>query len=442
MRSQSQGTKRWIAAAVAVTSVAAVVGCSSDGDGSTSGDGGDVVLELWDTDTRPERTANLETLIDMFEAENPGITVEYLGLPTDSYMQKISTAISTNSTPDLLTPKASDISALVAQGALETLDDMFAAGGWDEKIDPVMVESTRAAAPDGNLYITPATALVDVLYYRADWLEDAGVDVPQSWDDFENAVAAMTDASSGTFGYTIRGGSGFFAGFMDMVYTRAGIGDVFDADGTSTLDDPAIVKATQEYVDLYKATTAESDLTADFKVMIAQFSGGGAGTLTHSIGSYPTILEALEPDQVAVTLPYAGENGTQVISQLTTGFGMFASSEHKEAAQKFLEFTMGEEGNSFWAEASGYMPGNIAVADEPWVSESKALAAAAEARSSDSATPLNVPYYLPEWSSITGTDMLPDWQSVLQGNMSVEDFCAKYATALTEAQERYEEAMK
>jgi multiple sugar transport system substrate-binding protein len=38
--------------------------------------------------------------------------------------------------------------------------------------------------------------------------------------------------------------------------------------------------------------------------------------------------------------------------------------------------------------------------------------------------------------------MLPDWQSVLQGNMTVDDFCAKYATALTEAQERYEEAMK
>jgi hypothetical protein len=26
--------------------------------------------------------------------------------------------------------------------------------------------------------------------------------------------------------------------------------------------------------------------------------------------------------------------------------------------------------------------------------------------------------------------------------MTVDDFCAKYATALTEAQERYEEAMK
>jgi len=441
MRSTTLKAKRWMLVSVAAVGAMTFTSCASGGD---SGDGtdGDVVLELWDTDTRPERTANLEKLIEMFEAENPGITVEYLGLPTDSYMQKVSTAISTGATPDLLTPKASDISALVAQGALEPIEEVFAQGGWEDQIDPVMVEATRAASPDGQLYMTPATALVDVIYYRADWLEAAGLDTPKTWDEFEAAAEGMTDKSSGQFGYTIRGGSGFFPQFMDMVYTRAGIGELFDENGKSTLDDPAIIEATQSYVDLYGTTTAESDLTADFKVMIAQFSGGGAGMLSHSIGSYPTILESLEAEQIAVGLPYPSENGTQVIAQLTTGFGMFADSEHKEAAAKFLEFTMGEEGNSFWAEASGYMPGNIAVADEPWIAESQALAAAAEARSNPDVVPLNVPYYLPEWTSITGTAMLPDWQAVLQGDMTVEEFCTTYAQELTEAQARYEDATK
>lgn len=441
MRSKTMRARRWTLVSVAAIGAMTLASCASGGDESGTTDG-EVTLELWDTDTRPERTANIEKLIEMFEAENPGITVEYLGLPTDSYMQKVSTAISTGATPDLLTPKASDISALVAQGALEPLEDVFADGGWEDQIDPVMVESTRAASPDGQLYMTPATALVDVIYYRADWIEEAGLEIPTTWDEFETAAADMTDKSSGRFGYTIRGGSGFFPQFMDMVYTRAGIGELFDENGTSTLDDPAIIEATQAYVDLYGSATAESDLTADFKVMIAQYSGGGAGMLSHSIGSYPTILESLDSEQIAVGLPYPSENGTQVIAQLTTGFAMFADSEHKEAAAKFLEFTMGEEGNSFWAEASGYMPGNIAVADEPWVAESQALAAAAEARSNPDAVPLNVPYYLPEWTSITETAMLPDWQSVLQGDMSVEDFCATYAEQLTQAQARYDDATK
>jgi len=414
-----------------------VAGCATG-----PSDDGVVTLELWDTDTRPERTANLEKLIDMFEKENPGIKVDYLGLPTDSYMQKIGTAVATGSTPDLVTPKASDISALVAQGALAPLDDRFSAGGWQDQIDASLVQTTRDAAPDGKLYITPATALADVMFYRADWLRDAGLPEPTSWDDFDSEVAALTDASTGRFGYTIRGGNGFWPQFMEMVFTRAGIATLFDENGKSTLDDPRVVEAAQKYVDLYKTTTAESDLTADFKVMQAQFAAGSAGFLSHSIGSYPTLLQSMTPDQIGVTVPFPAEDGTQVLGLLTTGFAMFQSSKHPEEAWKFLEFTMSQEGDSFWAQASGYIPGNIAVADEQWVQDSPALAAAIAAGANEKAVPMNVPYYLPEYSSITGTDMLPDWQLVLQGELSVQDFLTKYATAMNEAQQRYEDATK
>src|ERR1044072_2038771 len=44
----------------------AVSACGDSGGGS----GGAVTLQLWDTDTRPERTANLKKLISMFEAKN------------------------------------------------------------------------------------------------------------------------------------------------------------------------------------------------------------------------------------------------------------------------------------------------------------------------------------------------------------------------------------
>lgn len=437
MRHAAQGKRVRTVGGIMLVGAIALTGCAASSGQPSEGE--EITLELWDTDTRPERTESLNTLIEMFEDENPGITVKYLGLPTDSYMQKISTAIATGSTPDLLTPKASDISALVAQGALAPLDDMFADGGWEERIDPVMVESTKAAAPDGKLYITPATGLADVIYYRADWLSDAGLSVPQSWSEFDEAATALTDASIGQFGYTIRGGNGFFPQFMQMVYTRAGIAEIFDTDGVATLDDPAVVEATQAYVDLYRTTTAESDLTADFKVMIAQFSGGGAGMLSHSIGSYPTITQTLEPDQIDVAVPPAADNGAQVLGLLTTGFGMMEASEHKEAAAKFLEFTLSEEGNSFWAQASGYIPGNTAVAEEQWVKDSPAISAAIAASQSPDAVSMNIPYYLPEWTSITNTEMLPDWQLTLQGKMTVEEFCGKWADALTEANARHQD---
>jgi multiple sugar transport system substrate-binding protein len=412
----------------------ALSGCGS---AAEEGGGDQVVLELWDTDTRPERTENLKTLIGMFEKENPDIKINYLGLPTDSYMQKISTAIATGGTPDIITPKASDISALVAQGALAPLDDRFEDGGWADEISPAMTESSKEAAPDGGLYLTPATSLADVIYYRSDLLQDAGLADLTTWDEFYKAADGLTDKSAGKFGYTIRGGNGFFPQFVQMVYPRAGIDTFFQEDGTSTLNDPAVVEATEKYVDLFGNQTAESDLTADFKTMVAQFGAGGASMLSHSIGSYPSHVAALGPDAVGAVAPFPSEDGRTILTgRMTTGFSMFEASENKDAAWKFLEYTMSAEGNSFWAEASGYLPGNVEVAQEEWVAENVALQAALDAES-EAAVVLEQPYYLPEFNAITTTEMLPEWQRVLQGDLPVQDFLDRFADQLTEAQQNY-----
>ncbi|KQR01140.1 hypothetical protein ASF72_12955 [Arthrobacter sp. Leaf141] len=425
-----------LALAAIMASTLALGACGSGSTGAS--DSGEVVLELWDTDTRPERTENLKKLISMFEAKNPGIKVNYLGLPTDSYMQKISTAIATKATPDLVTPKASDVSALVAQGALAPLDQDFKDGGWEEKISPAMTKSSKAASPDGKLYLTPATSLADVIYYRSDFMKDAGLSAPASWDDFYTAADKLTDKGAGKFGYTLRGGNGFFSQFVQMVYPQSGVDTFFREDGTSTLDDPAVVAAAQKYVDLYGKDTAGSDLTADFKTMVAQFGAGGAAMLSHSIGSYPTHVAAIGADKIGAVAPFPADNGKTVLTgRMTTGFSMFQASPHKEAAWKFLEYTMSDEGNSFWAQKSGYLPGNLEVAKETWVTENPAMQASVKAVEDSKAVVLEQPFYLPEFNSITTTDMLPEWQRVLQGDLSVKDFLTQSAEKLTKAQQKH-----
>ena len=429
--------KSALALAAILASTMALGACGTGADAGSS-ENGEVVLELWDTDTRPERTENLKTLISMFEAKNPGIKVNYLGLPTDSYMQKISTAIATKATPDIITPKASDISALVAQGALAPLDGDFKNGGWEDKISPAMTKSSRAAAPDGKLYLTPATSLADVIYYRSDLFKDAGLSAPTTWDDFYAAAQKLTDKQSGKFGYTFRGGSGFFSQFVEMVYPQAGVESVFRADGTSTLDDPAVVEAAEKYAALYGKDTAASDLTADFKTMVAQFGAGGAAMLSHSIGSYPNHVAALGADKVGAVVPFPAKSGKSVLTgRMTTGFSMFQASAHKEAAWKFLQYTMSVEGNSFWAQKSGYLPGNKEVAKESWVTQNPAMQASMTALENKDAVLLEQPYYLPEFNSITATEMLPEWQKVLQGQLSMKDFLTASAAKLTKAQQKY-----
>ena len=98
---------------------------------------------------------------------------------------------------------------------------------------------------------------------------------------------------------------------------------------------------------------------------------------------------------------------------------------------------MEQEGNSFWAQKSGYLPGNKAVAQEKWVTENKALKAALDAAAAPGAVTLEQPYYLPEFNTITTTDLLPQWQKVLQGGLSSRDFLTGAANSLTKAKSKY-----
>lgn len=437
MQFVSQKRRRSIAVGAALALTLGLGACASV-DEEAGADGGPVTLTLWDTDARTARTERLNTLIEMFEAEHPGIRIEYVGLPTDSYMEKIETAIATGTTPDLLTPKASDLSALVAQKALAPLDDRMAADGFDESMSASMIQSAKSAAADGVLYLTPSSALTDVIWYRPDLFDAAGLGTPKTWDDFYEAAEELTQKDTGQFGYTIRGGTGYWSQFAGMVLPQAGVGAYFNEDGTSVFRNPEVVAAAKDYAGLYKTTTAQSDLTADFKVMVAQFAAGSTAMLSHSIGSYPDHVAALGEDKVASVVAFPADNGVRVQSSLVLGFAMFAKSQHPEESWEFLKFMMEAEGNSFWARESGYIPGNNAVATESWVADSQPISVSQKAMAESATVPLEHPYYLPEFTAITTTDSLPKWQMALQGDLSVDEFCAGLADAFEASREAFE----
>src|SRR5690625_7650500 len=85
--------------------------------GSEEGGSDVVTLTLWDTDARTERTERIQHLIALFEASHESIKIEYVGMPTDSYMEKNENAIATHTTSELLISKAKDPSTPTKTGA-------------------------------------------------------------------------------------------------------------------------------------------------------------------------------------------------------------------------------------------------------------------------------------------------------------------------------------
>ena len=131
-----------------------------------------------------------------------------MGLPKKAARLKINTAIATNELPDVCGVQSAWIAEFCNKGVLMNLDPWFEQ--WEGKDDllSAVVADNRRLAEDGGLYQLPNTMGLEILWYRSDWFEEAGIMPPADWDSFFQDVERLTDTGRGRYGYTIRGGDG------------------------------------------------------------------------------------------------------------------------------------------------------------------------------------------------------------------------------------------
>lgn len=436
---------RRAAIAVALGSVLALTAtaCGDDGSGA-GGDKGDEgsgkgKIVFWDNNGGV-RTDIWKEIIADFQKANPDIKVEYVGIASTEYQSKVDTAIQGGGLPDVGGVGAAMLAGFSAQKALEPLDDRLAKSSLSGKLNENMVDSLKAAGGgDGTLYSIPTSANNGVLYYRTDLFKKAGLDEPTTWDKFYEAASKLTNAKKNEFGYTIRGGAGSIAQALDAAYGQSGITSFWNGDKT-TLNDPKNVAALEKYAALYKKDTPAADLNNDFTKMVAQWDSGTIGMLNHNLGSYQDHLKALGAGKFRGIPQPIGASGKRVqVSNPVDGLGVFKSSKNKDAAWKFIEFATSAAENSKFNKSAGQVPSNNDAAKDAWISEAEPTKLAAAALTDGSTTIVQLPYYLPDWNTISKADNEPNFQKVLLGDMSAKDFLDTMADQLNKAQAEWKE---
>ncbi|MDQ1030288.1 multiple sugar transport system substrate-binding protein [Streptomyces umbrinus] len=446
MRRSSRGARR-SAAAVAVSAVLALTAtaCGDDGSGAAGDKGADGSgkgkVVFWDNNGGV-RTDIWKEIIADFEKANPDIEIEYVGIAATEYQSKVDTALQGGGLPDVGGVGAAMLAGFAAQNALEPLDDRLGKSSLNGKLNEDMVKSLKAAGGrDDTLYSIPTSANNGVLYYRTDLFKQAGLDEPTTWDNFYEAADKLTDKGKNEFGYTIRGGAGSIAQALDAMYGQSGITSFWDTGNEkTTVNDPKNVAALEKYVGLFKKVTPAADLNNDFTKMVAQWDSGTIGMLNHNLGSYQDHVKALGVDKFRGIPQPVGPGGKRVqVSNPVDGLGLFKSSKNKDAAWKFIDFATSKAENSKFNEAAGQVPSNNDAAKDAWVSKAEPTKLAAEALSDGSTTIVQLPYYLPDWNTISKTDNEPAFQKVMNGSMSAKDFLDTLADQLNEAQTEWNE---
>ena len=139
----------------------------------------------------------VDALIEQFEAENPGITVEQQTFPYDAFQQQVAAAVPAGEGPDIVNLFYGWLPAWADAGYLVPLPEAT--------FDPATIESdfipTVQAARYEDAYWGLPTAVRNLaLFYNQDMLEEAGItEPPATWDEFVSVARQLTVGENGRY---------------------------------------------------------------------------------------------------------------------------------------------------------------------------------------------------------------------------------------------------
>lgn len=305
-------------------------------------------------------------LSQQFAEENPGSELKIEVQQWDGIVSKLQTALaSKNESPDLVEIGNTQTTTFTTVGAFADITDLKDSLGGDDLI-PSFVE---ASTVDGKIYAYPFYAGARGVYYRTDLFETAGIEVPETIDDFDQAVIDLQAANpDGTAGF-----SGMYLAAVDVhgvnSFLFAHGFDYAKQDGekwVSLVDSKKSIAALEALQTVFQnGTTYADDSQAGQKAFERYFNENTTGVLigTGNIGT--KIDQALwDADKVGVIALPSDTPG--LVGQTFAGgsnIGLATNSQNPGLAKKALATIFGEGFQTALAENDGWVPGNTTYAD-------------------------------------------------------------------------------
>lgn len=322
-------------AAVTCVSALALTACGGGGD-----DDGEVTLTFtwWGSDSRHQAS---QEIIELFEEENPGITVEASYSDWDGYWDQLATQTAGGTPPDIIQMDADYLREYADRGALLELTEVDLSG-----LDEESVENGRTEE-HGLVGVTTGVNAM-VMMANQDIYDEAGVDLPDdttwTWDDYLEITTEISENLDGIYGAT---GPGQPAD-LQMWLRQQGM-HMTTEDGQLGFD----AGDAEEYFEHLYELMEEGGYPPASVIAEDQTPGPDesmTGSNEVAMGMWwtnqlPAIAGASGAEMTPLRIPsHAGsaeENGMWYKSTML--MSVSAATDHPEEAQKFVDFMVNSE---------------------------------------------------------------------------------------------------
>ena len=235
----------------ALALVAMVAGCGGDDDSDGAASNGESLrgqtITVWSGLFEPDRLKTTEGILAGF-TEKTGIKTKLVPLPEDQVATLITNAAAAGDLPDVLMAiSTGDSHTYAAQGvfdgeAAQEVVDKLGADTFSEK-------ALELVSQDGVATGVPVSGWGQLLIYRKDLFDEAGIEAPATLDDVRAAAEQMH--GDGRVGITLA--TAPKDAFTEQTFEHVALAmgcQLVDDGGTVTFDSPECVDALAYYADL------------------------------------------------------------------------------------------------------------------------------------------------------------------------------------------------
>ncbi len=350
------------AAALLVTTVACAPG-EEGGTGTETqsedvttdiGELGDVTLTVWDQEVRGGQAKQIAALNEAFMEEYPNVTIDRTKRSFADLQRTLRNAITSDDAPDVVQANngRTDMGAFVENGLLQSLDGYAEAYDWTERF-PESVRSLATYSDDGatfgegNLYgLAQVGELVGVFYNKSK-LADLGLEVPETTAEFEEALAAASEAGELPIQFgNLDGWPGIhdFGFVHNQSVPREDIRNLgFGRDGSSWTSEEN-VQAGETFREWVEAGYFTEDFNAvGYDPAWQDFAQGDGVFLVAGTWLQADLASAMG-DDVGFFLPPVGETGERAVTGGTgLPFSITEASDNADVAAAYLDFITSDD---------------------------------------------------------------------------------------------------
>ncbi|TAE58940.1 MAG: sugar ABC transporter substrate-binding protein [Nostocales cyanobacterium] len=311
-------------------------------------------IEFWTMQLQPQFTEYFQGLIQNFESKNPNVKVKWVDVPWAAMENKILTAVSAKTPPDVVNLNPDFASQLAGRNAWLDLDTKVPGDVKSSYLPNIWQASTL----NGKSFGIPWYLTTRLTIYNTDLLKQAGITKPPA--TYTELAQAAQQIKDKTRKYA------FFATFVpqdsgEVLESLVQMGvTLVDADGKAAFNSPQGKAAFQYWVDLYKqGLIPRESLTQGHRQAIDLYQSGE----TAFLASGPEFLKTIANNapevakNSAIAPQITGDTGKKNVAVMNVVIPR--ATKNPDAAVKFALFLTNDENQLAFAKAANVLPSTV-----------------------------------------------------------------------------------